>query len=67
VKKAKQAGYRAKLRKGVTLFCKEDVAIGTHFATESCINEDQLALVLDRQQQQRDQFTNHSCQGCSGK
>ena len=67
VKKARQAGYRSKLRKGATVFCKEQVEIGTHFSTENCINEDQLALVLDREQAQRDSLTNHSCQGCSGK
>jgi hypothetical protein len=67
VKKAKLAGYRAKLKKGATVFCKEQTEIGTHFSTENCINEDQLALVLDREQEQRDSLTNHTCQGCSGK
>jgi len=61
VKKAKDAGYRAKLRKGVTLFCKDEADIGTHFSTEHCINEDQLGLVLERAQAQRDQMTNHTC------
>ncbi len=67
VKKARQAGYRAKLKRGATVFCKEQVEIGTHFSTESCINEEQLALVLDREEAQRESLTNHTCQGCSGK
>jgi hypothetical protein len=67
VKKAKQAGYRAKLRKGKTVFCKEETEIGSHFSSENCINEEQLTLALDRQQAQRDQLTNHTCTGCSGK
>jgi hypothetical protein len=67
VKKAKQAGYHPKLRKGVTVFCKEETEIGSHFSSENCINEQQLNLALERQQAQRDQMTNHTCTGCSGK
>jgi hypothetical protein len=67
MKKARMAGYRAKLRKGETLFCKEETEIGSHFSKENCIDETQLLVVLDREQAQRDQLTNHTCTGCSGK
>jgi len=67
MKKARMAGYHAKLRKGETLFCKEETEIGSHFSKENCINETQLLVVLDREQAQRDQLTNHTCTGCSGK
>jgi hypothetical protein len=67
MKKARMAGYHAKLRKGETLFCKEETEIGSHFSKENCIDETQLLVVLDRQQAQRDQLTNHTCTGCSGK
>jgi hypothetical protein len=70
MKKAKQAGYRAKLRKGQTLFCKEEAELGTHFTNENCIDENQLLLVLEREQAQRDQMASHSCGGngaCGGK
>jgi hypothetical protein len=70
VKKAKSAGYRAKLKKGETLFCKEEVEIGSHFAAEHCIDENQLAMVLEREQAQRDQLSQRACGGngaCGGK
>jgi len=67
MKKARMAGYHAKLRKGETLFCKEETEIGSHFSKENCIDETQLLVVLDREQAQRDQLTNHTCTGCSGK
>lgn len=69
IKKAKAAGYRAKLRKGVTLFCKEDTPIGSHFPEEKCVDENQLLFVLDREQAQRDQMSQHACGNgaCGGK
>jgi len=70
LKKAKLAGYRAKLRKGQTLFCKDEAEIGSHFTKENCVDENQLLIVLDREQAQRDQLANHACGGngaCGGK
>jgi len=69
LKKAKLDGYRAKLRKGQTLFCKEQVELGTHFSTETCIDENQLMIVMDREQAARDTMTNHACGNgaCGGK
>jgi hypothetical protein len=69
LKKAKLDGYKAKLRKGQTLFCKEQVELGSHFSTETCIDENQLLIVMDREQAARDTMTNHSCGNgaCGGK
>jgi hypothetical protein len=70
LKKARENGYRAKLRRGQTLFCREETEIGSHFSKENCIDENQLEVVLLRRQEQRDQMSNHTCSNggaCSGK
>ena len=69
IKKARGAGYHTKVRRGVVYYCKDVVQTGTRFKTESCLDENQLAQVLERQQAQRDQLAGHSCagSGCSGK
>ena len=70
LKKARNAGYRTKVKSGQTVFCKTESEIGTHFTEEKCIGETQLLTVLDRLQQQRDGMTNHTCSNggaCGGK
>lgn len=70
LKKAKNAGYRAKLKSGQTVFCKEITPIGTHFPEEHCLAENQLLMELDKEQAARDSMGNHSCSSggsCSGK
>jgi hypothetical protein len=69
LKKARGAGYHTKIHRGEVFYCKDVVQTGTRFKTESCLDENQLAQVLERQQAQRDQLTGHSCVGsaCSGK
>jgi hypothetical protein len=69
LKKARGAGYHTKIHHGEVYYCKDVVETGTRFKTESCLDENQLAQVLERQQIQRDQLTGHSCggSGCSGK
>jgi hypothetical protein len=69
IKRGKNAGYRIKLRRGSTLFCKSETPIGSHFEQETCIGSDQLELVLKREELQRDQLANHACIGggaCGG-
>ena len=59
LKRAKLAGYRTKkLRQGITVFCKEEVHVGTRFSTNSCIDETQLEELLLRAQSQRDSMNN---------
>lgn len=70
LKKAKNAGYRAKLKSGQTVFCKEITPIGTHFPEEHCLAENQLLMELDKEQAARDSMGNHTCSSggaCSGK
>jgi hypothetical protein len=69
LKKAREAGYHTKVRRGEVYYCKNVVETGTHFKTETCVDENQLAQTLVREQAQRDQFSNHTCSGggCSGK
>ncbi len=70
LKKARDAGYHMKVRHNAVVFCKLVTETGTRFTNEICMDENQLAQVLMRQQAQRDQIaTNHSCVGmsCNGR
>jgi hypothetical protein len=57
LRSARNAGYKIKIANGTTHFCKTEAPIGTRFTSESCVNEEQLTLVLRRAQEQRDQLT----------
>jgi hypothetical protein len=69
LKKAREAGYHTRVRRGEVYYCKDVVETGTRFKTETCLDENQLAHALIQQQAQRDQLNNHSCVGpaCNGK
>ena len=68
LKKAREAGYHTKVKRGIVYYCKSVVETGTRFTSESCVDENQLAQILIAEQAQRDQFSNHACGGgCSGK
>ncbi|HEY6483438.1 MAG TPA: hypothetical protein VIY54_07910 [Steroidobacteraceae bacterium] len=68
LKKARDAGYRMKVRHNAVVFCKKVTETGTRFTTDVCMDENQLAQVLMREQAQRDEMANRStCTGCSGK
>lgn len=68
LKKAREAGYHTKVRRGTVYYCKSVVETGTRFTSETCVDENQLAQILIAEQAQRDQFSNHTCTGgCSGK
>ncbi|MGB6310870.1 MAG: hypothetical protein WBF89_24045, partial [Steroidobacteraceae bacterium] len=57
LKAARDAGFKIKVVDGNTHFCTNEAPVGTRFASESCINETQLYLVLQKRQMQRDQLT----------
>jgi hypothetical protein len=57
IKDAKSNGYKIKVVRGQTRFCKSETPIGTHFPTETCLNEDQLRLSMQQAQQARDSMT----------
>lgn len=56
LKKAREAGFKTEVKKGVTLFCREDAEIGTRLKTKKCVGETQLEEILDQREAQRDQF-----------
>jgi hypothetical protein len=69
LKKARQGGYQVKVRRGTTLFCKSEASLGTRFVDEKCYNQDQLEMVLEKQQAQRDALQQSVCAGggaCGG-
>jgi hypothetical protein len=69
LKKARENGYYTKVRKGQTFFCKKETPLGTRFDTEHCLSDEQLAMVLERNQAQRDQMQSAVCSGggsCGG-
>jgi len=57
LKKARDAGLKPEVRKGVTVYCWEDAEIGTHFKTKKCVNDTQLAQVIEQRQAAKDQLT----------
>ena len=67
LRKARAAGFKTEVHNGTTVFCEETAEIGSHFKTKKCLNEEQVGLTLERRQTTKDQLTNHTCTGCSGK
>jgi hypothetical protein len=57
LRSARNAGFKIKIANGTTHFCKTEAPVGTHFASESCMNEEQVTLFLSRAQAQRDTLT----------
>jgi hypothetical protein len=54
LRSARNAGFKIKKINGTVGFCKSEAPVGTHFESESCISEQQLSLLLERAQGQRD-------------
>jgi hypothetical protein len=54
LRSARNAGFKIKKVNGTVGFCKSETTVGTHFVSESCISEQQLSLLLERAQAQRD-------------
>jgi hypothetical protein len=57
LRSARNAGFKIKIAEGKTHFCKTQAPIGSHFVSESCMNEQQVTLFLSRAQGQRDTLT----------
>jgi hypothetical protein len=69
IKRLRNAGYYPKNDHGKLVFCKKDAPLGTRFATERCMDGEQLAMQLERDESQRQQLRNTVCQGgmsCGG-
>jgi|HubBroStandDraft_5_1064220.scaffolds.fasta_scaffold109275_2 hypothetical protein len=58
LRSARNAGFKIKVVDGKTHFCKTEAPIGSRFPSESCMNEQQVTLWLDRAQDQREKIQN---------
>ena len=56
LKKARDAGLKPEVRKGVTVYCWEDADIGSRFKTKKCVDESRLDEIIMQRQAQRDQL-----------
>jgi pyruvate/2-oxoglutarate dehydrogenase complex dihydrolipoamide acyltransferase (E2) component len=56
IKKLANYGFYPKNDKGQMVFCKKGAQLGSRFVKERCMDGDQVAMMLDRNQAQRDQF-----------
>jgi hypothetical protein len=62
IKKARSEGFKAEKQKnGATLFCYKDASLGTKFETKKCITPDELQIVIDARQDQRNQMRQRGC------
>jgi hypothetical protein len=65
MKRARRSGYAMKTKSGNYFFCKEEAAVGTRLATERCFAPDDFALLLERQEHDKDQIRQMT-QGLNG-
>jgi hypothetical protein len=63
VKRAKEAGFKPEVRNSVTVYCWKDADIGSRLPTKKCVGEDQLEIMLERRQAQRDAMRNNPAPG----
>jgi hypothetical protein len=61
IKQLSNYGFYPKNDKGQLVFCKKDAPIGSRFVREHCMDSEQAAMLLERQQQQRDQMLPVAC------
>jgi hypothetical protein len=66
LKAARDMGYKAKVVSGTVHFCKTDTSTGSRLATETCISEQQLDLLVGKRQQQQDQLQHMLGPGYNG-
>jgi hypothetical protein len=57
LRSARFAGFTIKIANGTTHFCKTEAPVGTRLVAERCMNEKQLALFLDRAEDQREKLS----------
>jgi hypothetical protein len=66
IKKARSEGFKPEKQKsGETLFCYKDASLGTKFETKKCIKQDELQIVIDARQDQRNQISSKA-RTCTG-
>ena len=54
--KAREQGYRSKVVKGRTLFCRNEAPIGSRLTKEACVSADELAESVRQAELVRDQM-----------
>jgi hypothetical protein len=65
IKQARRSGYVMKSKSGHYFFCKEEAATGTRLTIERCVTSNDFALLLERQERDKDQIRQMS-QGLNG-
>lgn len=67
-KRAKRAGWRTEVKDGNTVYCRDDPQVGSRFSTRRCVNETQLAALMEQAEFDKDQLKQRGCSGsCGGK
>jgi hypothetical protein len=64
-KKARQAGWRPEAHNGETVYCRDDPQVGSRFTTRRCVHENQLLVLLEQAQFEKDALKSGSCNGAS--
>ena len=68
VKKATQSGWRPEVQNGNTVYCRNDAEVGSRFTKRRCVNETQLAVLIEQAEFDKDQLKQRGCGGnCGGK
>lgn len=67
-KRAKDAGWKAEVHGGNTKYCRDDPQVGSRFSTRRCVDEIQLATLMEQADFDKDALKNRGCGGsCGGK
>jgi hypothetical protein len=54
VRAAINSGYRATVKQGDTLYCREQTVVGSHLPYETCFSAEQLVLLINNQRYLQD-------------
>jgi hypothetical protein len=63
IKRLANIGYYPKNHKGQLVFCKKEVPLGTRFEREICMDGEQLAMILEKNEAQREALQHIPCVG----
>ncbi len=64
-KRAREAGWHPEAHNGEMVYCREDPIIGSRFTTRRCVHENQLLVLLEQAQFEKDALQSGSCNGAS--
>ena len=63
IKRLRNIGYYPKNDHGQLVFCRKAAPLGTRFERETCMDGEQLAMILEKNQEQRDGLNHVPCLG----